>query len=139
GAVARTVEAACPIRAEIRGSDLEARQRRAAEVRADALHDEDARPNATELVLRVIGLLGLLRRRVRELRLDALQLLEHALGAMHDEDRTAAPFDSEHAAGLDLADVDLDRRTERLRAGARPEGRDERNCRADESDGARHG
>src|SRR5690606_25781791 len=108
-AVARAVEAAGPIGAEVRRRDLEARQRRAAQVRANAFHDEDIRPDATVLVPRIVRLHGLLGVRIRELRLDALQLLEHPLRAVHDEDRAAAPLDTGHPAGLDLADVELDR------------------------------
>src|SRR5690606_36905900 len=95
------------------------------EMRADALDDEDIRPNAAVLVLRVAQLDRVLRRRIRKLADDPLELLKHSVRAMQTENRPPATRDAKHRTGLDLADVDLDRRPERLGPRARAERRDE--------------
>jgi len=65
------------------------------------------------------------------------EALDHIGRATHDEYRLAAPLDLQHAARLELADVDLYRSALGLRARARLPGRKERNRCEGYADGAR--
>src|SRR3546814_5073388 len=57
--------------------------------------------------------------------------LQLSIGAMHDPDRLAAPFDRNHLAGSDIRDVDFDRGARRTRFFRRRKGADEGNRRGD--------
>ena len=65
--------------------------------------DEDRRLDRARLVLRVGGLLRLLRGRVGELRLELRQRREHVRRAVDEPHDLAAPFDVDLLAGLELA------------------------------------
>jgi hypothetical protein len=71
------------------------------------------------------GVLVALRRGVGHLGLGLLQAGQLLGRAAHDPDRLASPLDGELLAGLQGADVDLDRRAGGLGALGRREGADE--------------
>src|SRR5690606_34395158 len=115
-AVAGAIKAAEPIGSEIGGRHLETVDGRTAQMRADAFHDEKGLLDAAVGVSGVGRLYRVFRSRVRELRRDLRQRLEHAAVAMDDVDRAAAPLDLEQCARLELADVHLNRRAQGLSA-----------------------
>ena len=117
--VARAEEAAEPIRTEVRGRDLRTERRRAPEVRADA--DRTSTLSLIERCsfLQYAGCCGTFdfgsASRASSFGSDS-SIGCVRLITQHD---LAAPLDVDLLAGLELADVDLDRRARRLRALAR--------------------
>ncbi len=120
-AVARAVEATRPVGAELGVRGLEAAQRRATEVRAHAhqhqvLGLERAAPHSLRTWAgRTVPTSG----RAGDRPAPGFELLQHFRRAAHDEDGLAAPGHLDHGARLELADVLLYRRAQRLRASTR--------------------
>src|SRR6185503_16765819 len=111
-AVAGTEESARPVRRQhaVRAcARREAILREAAEVRADAEQHEVLGLDGARGVLGVVGLFRIIRARIAQAGVVIAEALDHIGRATHDEYRLAAPLDLQHAARLELADVDLDR------------------------------
>ena len=134
--VAGAEETAEPVGTQVRGRDVLAERRRAAEVRADADGDPHARLDRAVLVARVGRLLVLARGRVGETLGELRKRREHVGRALHDPAHLAAPLDVDLLARLELADVDLDRGAGRFRALAREERHHERHGCRDRADPA---
>src|SRR6185369_17394275 len=121
GLMARAEKAAEPVVAEIGRRELRPERRRAAEMRADADRHPQVRLDRARLVLAVVRLLRDIRLRVGDAVVALRERVDHRLRAVQEPARLAAPFDVDLLAGLDLADVDLDRSARGLRPLARPQ------------------
>ena len=100
-------------------------------MRAHADEDQVFGLERARVVLRVLGLFGLLGLGIAQLvgQRRILQRLHHFRRAVHDEDGLAAPVHLDHRARLELADVLFHRRAQRLRACTRFPGGQERHGR----------
>src|SRR3970040_813696 len=94
--MARTVEAALPVRLERLGLCLEFVPRRAAKMRANADHHQVLGLDRAEFVACVFRseLLLALALRIGDPALALLDRIQHFLGAPHDPHRLSPPFDA---------------------------------------------
>ena len=129
GPVAGTEIAARPVGDRRRRARLRIEQRDTAKMRADADQDAEFRLDRARGVGRVGGLLDLLGIRIGQQRQQFRVLvssLQRFGSAVEDEDRPLAPTDDHLLAGLDFADVEIDRAAGGKRRGVRVHLRDQR-------------
>src|SRR5881396_682839 len=117
--VARTIEPSGPLALECLRTRFEPVLRGTAEVRANSDYNQVLRLDRAVFVPGVFGrqlAFLALAFGVSDLAVGALDLFEHFLGAMKDPDWLSAPLDGHFFPGIELADVGLDGRAERLGA-----------------------
>jgi hypothetical protein len=111
GTVAGTQETARPVGGHaVSAAGLELGRRRAAEVGTDADGDQDLGLDRARLVLAILRLHVLVGLRIGHRVIELGQRFEHVLAAVDDPHRLAAPLDGHHLTGLELADIDFNRR-----------------------------
>src|SRR5439155_14833112 len=107
--VARTEEAAEPVRSQTAlCARLQLGGRRATQVGADADQNQKLRFYGAIFVLRVIGLNGTIRGRVRDSRIHLFDVPEHLRSTVQDPYGLSAPLDAHHHARLHFRNVDFD-------------------------------
>src|SRR4051812_40720200 len=112
----RTIKTAVPIGGERLWSGLETVDWRTAEVSADAYQHEQVRLERTVFVFGIRRLLAALALGISYAVVVGLHRLQHFRRAANDPHRFSTPFNDHLLTGLELADVDFDRRTCGFRA-----------------------
>src|SRR4030095_3013160 len=103
-----------PIRTALAHTDGEALLRQTPEVRAGAQQHEVLRLASALLVMGIRRLIGVVGLRILELGIVLGESVEHLLGAMYAPDSVLPPLHGHHRSRVEFADVDLDRRAQRL-------------------------